>query len=301
MLGGARRVVVPVAAVLTLALAPAGPAWAGPAPGERYDGTSATGQRIFVEPSRDGSRLARYDMVVTTRCNDSKRRTQGLYQANEPPVRIAADGTFSNTPDWGRNTYPTRRGPVTGRAHLAFSGTFSADANSVAGTITARFRSARFRCSSGPVTYTIHRDGTAGAPWRDGLMATGLYTAKGRGQTSATFRTLAPARRVRKAIVNWRSPCRSGGHLTGAVILTNFQVIRSRIRSVARDGRRLSDGGGLSSFDSWRLRFRFFARDGRYFVEGSLRISSVVRRNGRPIDRCSATRRFSGAFRQGPE
>src|SRR5687768_15030339 len=175
------------ASALAICLLLAPPALAGPRPGERYDGRSATGQRVYLSVRADGSRLERYTFLVRTRCTDGTRRVQGLVHRGERPVPIDAVGSFSHRSP----AYHVRYGRVRGRLRLSFSGTFDAAGDTATGTIEATFRARRFDCSSGPVGFTVHRDGTAGAPRRGPPMATGAYRARGRGVT-ARLRALAP-------------------------------------------------------------------------------------------------------------
>src|ERR687895_1521926 len=167
MASRARRVALAGVAALAILLLLAPPVLAGPRPGERYDGRSATGQRVYLSVRADGSRLERYSFLVRTRCSDGRPRMQGLIQRGERPVAIDAAGSFSHRSP----AYRGRYGRVRGRLRLSFSGTFDGPGDTVSGEIRANFRSRRFDCSSGPVPFTLHRDGTAGAPPRGALVA----------------------------------------------------------------------------------------------------------------------------------
>jgi hypothetical protein len=279
-----------VALAAMLLLAP--PALAGPRPGERYDGRSATGQRIYLSVRADGSRLESYAFVVGTRCTDGRQRVQGLVHRGERPTGIDAAGSFSHRSRVDRGGY----GGVRGRLRLSFSGTFDAAGDTATGTIEATFRARRFDCSSGPVGFTVHRDGTAGAPWRDSLMATGAYRARGRGVT-ARLRTLAPGREVVRGAIRYRAPCRAGGALTSGRTFLNYQLTeRGRLRVAGRANFRIpSDRVTVRS--RFRLALRFF---GRTRVSGVWRVRAVVFRGGRAIDSCRMSRSFRGTFRSGP-
>jgi hypothetical protein len=280
------------AAALAALLLLAPPALAGPHPGERYDGRSATGQRVYLSVRADGSRLERYTFVVTTRCTDGRRRIQGLIHRGERPVGIDAAGSFSHQSPAER----VRFGRVPGRISLSFSGTFDAAGDTATGTIEATFRARRFDCSSGPVAFTVHRDGTAGAPWRDSLMATGTYRARGRGVT-ARLRALSPGRELLRGAIRYRASCRAGGALTSGRTFRAYPLTeRGRLRVAGRANFRIpSDRVTVRS--RFRLTLRFF---GGTRVRGAWRVRAVVFRGGRAIDSCPMSRSFRGSFRSGP-
>jgi hypothetical protein len=280
------------AAGIAICLLCAPAATAGPRPGERYDGRSATGQRIYLSVRADGSRLERYTFVVATRCSDGRRRTQGLLHPGEQPVSIDAAGSFSHRSPAHRGGY----GRLRGRLRLSFSGTFDAAGDTATGTIEATFRSRRLDCSSGPVGFTAHRDGTAGAPWRDSLMATGTYRARGRGVT-ARLRALSPGRELLRGAIRYRAPCRAGGALSSGRTFLNYPLTeRGRLRVTGPANFRIrSDRVTIRS--RIRLTLRFF--DGRR-VRGAWRVRAVVYRGGRAIDVCRMSRSFRGSFRSGP-
>jgi hypothetical protein len=283
------RAVCLVAAIVLL-LAPS--AMAAPRPGERYDGRSATGQRIYLTVRSDGNRLERYTFQVRTRCTDGRRRIQGLLHPREQPVGIDAAGSFSHrSPAWR-----ARYGRVRGRARMSFSGTFDAAGDTARGTIEATFRAGRFDCSSGPVDFTVHRDGTAGAPWRDSLMATGAYRARGRGVT-ARLTALAPGRELVRGSIRYRAPCRDGGALTSGRRFLNYPLTeRGRLRIAGRANFRIpSDRVTVRA--RFRLALRFF---GGNRVRGAWRVRAVVLRGGRAIDSCRMSRSFRGTFLRGP-
>jgi hypothetical protein len=285
---------VAVAIAVCLLAAPA--ASAGPRPGERYDGRSATGQRVFLSVRADGQRLQRYTFVVHTRCSDGRRRVQGLLSVGERPARIDAAGTFSYRSAAQRGSYGTRSGRVPGRFMLAFSGTFDGPGDSATGTIRATFRARRLDCSSGPVAFTVFRDGTAGAPWRDPVMATGIYTARGRG-VSARLRTLAPGRELVRGTIAYRVPCRGGGSLRSSRIYRGYVLseggrvsVRSRAAFSIRRDRVFVRARS-------RLTLRF---SGGSSVSGVWRVRAVVFRGGRAIDTCRMRRSLAGSFQSGP-
>jgi hypothetical protein len=178
-----------------------------------------------------------------------------------------------------------------------FTGTFNAAGDAVTGELRAAFRSRRLRCSSGPVAYTMYVDGSPQAPWRDGRMATGIYTARARG-LRVRIRTLAPGRLLVRATMAWRTRCRRGGRIRGAVLYRRYDLTDGgRLSAPGRGTRRVARG--VTAAERWRLSLRFFQRGG-YRVRGTWTIQSVVRRRGVVIDTCSFKRRFRGAFRSGP-
>jgi hypothetical protein len=280
------------AAMVAIGLLWAPVATAGPRPGERYDGRSATGNRIMLSVRSDGSRLRRYFFGVRSRCTDGSRRLAGLGHPGERPVAIDAAGTFAHSSP----AYRYRYGRARGRIRVSFSGTFDAAGDTASGTIEATFRSRRFDCSSGPVGFTVQRDGTAGAPWRDSLMATGAYRARGRGVT-ARLRALAPGRELLRGTIRYRAPCRAGGTLTSGRTFLRYPLTeRGRLRVAGRANFRIpSDSVTVRS--RFRLALRF-SRGTR--VRGSWRVRAVVFRAGRAIDSCRMSRSFRGSFRSGP-
>lgn len=280
------------AAALAMFLLLAPPVLAGPRPGERYDGRSATGQRVYLSVRADGTRLERYALLVRTRCTDGRRRIQGLIHRGERPVGIDAAGSFAHQSPADRG----RWGRARGRFRLSFSGSFDAAGDTATGTIEATFRGGRFDCSSGPVAFTVHRDGTAGAPWRDSLMATGAYRARGRGIT-ARLRALAPGRELLRGGIRYRAPCRAGGALTSGRTFLNYPLTeRGRLRVSGRANFRIpSDRVTVRS--RFRLTLRFL---GGTRVTGAWRVRAVVFRGGRAIDSCRMNRTFRGSFRSGP-
>jgi hypothetical protein len=271
-------------------------ALAGPRAGERYDGRSATGQRIYLSVHANGSRLSRYTFIVETRCSDGRRRPQGLFHLGERRVPIDAAGLFAYRSAAQRGFYPTRSGRALGRFRLSFSGGFDAPGDSVTGTIRATFRSRRFDCSSGPVGFTAYRDGTALAPWRDPLMATGLYVARGRGVT-ARLDALAPGRELLRGVIGYRVRCRSGATLRSARLFLNYRLGEQGRLSLPGRGAFRIPRAGVSVRIRYRLRLRFFAG---HRVSGVWRVRAVVGRGGRPIDTCRMRRSFAGSFRSGP-
>jgi hypothetical protein len=285
-----------VALFLMLAVAPA--ALAAPRAGERYDGKSATGQRIFLSVSDDGRRLDRYTFAVSTNCTDGQRRLQGTIQKGETPTPIDAAGSFSHQSRVRRGFYSTSSGRVNGRFRTTFSGTFDATGDSVTGTIESTFESDGFDCSSGPVAFTIYRDGTPQAPFRDSVMATGLYTAAGKG-VAAKLRTLAPGRELVRGEITYRARCRSGGNLRSGRVFLNYLLSDNGRRSIPGVATFRIRQDNVSVRVRFRLSLRFFKR-GAHKVSGTWSIRAAVSSRGRQIDTCRLKKSFKGAFRSGP-
>ena len=294
-----RRFRGPAAGTLALVLLLTGlpAAQAAPRSGERYDGQSATGQRIFLTVSADGGRLARYAFVVKNSCTDGKRRQQGLLNKGETPTSIDAAGSFAHQSAAERGFYLTRSGRVNGRFQTKVSGSFDATGDSVSGTIESTFRSKRFDCSSGPVAYTIYRDGTPQAPFSDAVMSTGLYTATGKGVT-ARMRTLAPGRTLVRGAINYKARCRSGGNLRSGRIFLNYLLSESGRRTVAGRARFRIRKDKVTVRIRFRLTVRFFESAG-YKLAGAWNVRARVSRGGQIIDTCSLKRSFKGALKSG--
>jgi hypothetical protein len=285
-----------VALFLMLAVAPA--TLSAPRPGERYDGKSATGQRIFLTVSDDGGRLDRYTFAVNTNCTDGERRLQGTIQKGETPTTIDAAGSFSHQSRVRRGFYATSSGRVNGRFRTTFSGTFDATGDSVTGTIESTFESDGFDCSSGPVAYTIYRDGTPQAPFRDSVMATGLYTAAGKG-VAAKLRTLAPGRELVRGEITYRARCRSGGNLRSGRIFLNYLLSDNGRRSIPGVATFRIRQDNVSVRVRFRLTLRFF-KSSAHKVSGTWSVRAAVSRRGQQIDTCRLKRSFKGAFKSGP-
>jgi hypothetical protein len=269
-------------------------ALAGPQAGERYDGKSATGQRIFLSVSSNGARLARYSFSVRTTCTDGKRRVQSLLHTGQAPTSIDAAGAFAHESQVQRGFYSTRSGRVDGRFKTTVSGTFDAAGDSVSGTIESTFRSSRFDCSSDPVSYTIYRDGTPQAPLSDAVMSTGLYNARGKG-VAAKVDALAPGRTVLRAELNYRARCSSGGNLRSGRIFSNYLLSESGRRIIAGRARFRIRKDNVTVRIRFRLGFRFFQSAG-YKVAGSWSVRAKVFRRGQRIDACRMNKPFKGTL-----
>jgi hypothetical protein len=273
-------------------------ALAGPQAGERYDGKSATGQRIFLSVSPSAGRLARYSFSVRTTCTDGKRRVQSLLHTGQAPTAIDAAGAFAHESQVQRGFYSTPSGRVDGRFKTTVSGTFDAAGDSVSGKIESTFRSSRFDCSSDPVSYTIYRDGTPQAPFSDAVMSTGIYNARGKG-IATKINALAPGRTVLRAELNYRAGCTSGGNLRSGRVFLNYLLSESGRRSIAGRARFRIRKDNVTVRVRFRLGFRFFQSAG-YRVAGSWRVRAKVFRRGRQIDACRMNKPFKGALAAPP-
>jgi len=269
-------------------------ALAAPRAGERYDGKSATGQRIFLSVSDSAARVSSYIFMVRTDCTDGKSRVQTLVDSGQAPTTIDGSGSFSHRSPLQNGFYPTRSGRVNGRFRTSISGTFDAAGDSVSGTIESTFRSSRFDCSSGPVAYTMYRDGTPQAPFSDAVMTTGLYKASGKGVT-AKVRALAPGRTVERAEIDYKARCRSGGNLRSGRVFLNYRLRESGRRTIRGRARFRIPKDNVAVRIRFRLSFRFFESAG-YKLEGAWRVRARVSRGGRLIDTCRFKRSFEGAF-----
>lgn len=282
------------------ALAPAVPASAAPRAGERYDGRTATGQRVFVEVARGGARLSDYVFLVETRCSDGKVRVQGLNARNEPTVRIDSSGAFEKPVRSGRFTYPNAGRPITGTATLIFRGSFDGTGTAASGTVTATFRSKKLRCTAKPTEFRVDVDGSPRAPFRDGSVATGRYAVSGRGLTFTAFRPFLPGRSVDLVQLRFRARC-GNGSLTGRRL---FEFITIRGSSFAMSGRsNVTAGPGLGFRDRFSIRGRFSrTADGTYRVRGTFRLRGSLVRRGTKVDTCrTGAVGFSGRLRSGPD
>ena len=226
-------------------------------------------------------------------CSDGKRRYLGLNSYREPTVSIRPDGTFVNIQEPATFTYPDG---LKGKARTDFTGAFAAK-DKATGTVTSTFEARRVKRSSPPVRWTAHLDGTAGAPFRDEVMATGKYQVGGSGLRFSRFATLAPGRTVTDLKFKFRVPCKRGGWYGYPIDFVPIWLNRKAESAVdlrERGGYRLA--GGARSSERYRLVVRFSKSVGVYRVTGRFTMRAVIRRRGKFVNSCSATRRFSGVF-----
>jgi len=282
------------------ALVAAAPAQAAPpANGERYDGESGTGQRIHLRVSADGSRLSQYFVAVRMRCSDGRRRILGLSHPNEPTVPVDANGNFASNGDADPLSYrQPGGGSLQGQARTRFTGSFGE--NSAAGTIRSTFKAGKVFCSR-EAPFTVFRDGTPGARFRNGTLATGRYAVTGRRLSFRAFRTFAPGPpEVRRVVFRWRASCRGGGNVGSTQTFGNYAIDGRRLSIAGRF--RASFGGGVKGRTRYRLNLHFFRQGGTYRVTGSWQAVTRLRRSGSLIDTCrTGVRGFRGRLASGPE
>ncbi|MFN2615895.1 MAG: hypothetical protein ABR581_02090 [Thermoleophilaceae bacterium] len=268
-----------------------------PRAGKRYDGQGPGRAPIFLTVRSDGERLSRWTFSSRTRCTDDKRRVLGIRHPGEGPVTIDSNGDFSYTSPSGPLTVRGRHGGrIRGRARATFSGHFTSGGDAVKGTVSIRFRSRHLRCSSHDVAYTLHRDGTPGAAYRNASVASGLYRARGR-KLRTRLRMFLPAKAISAVRVRYWESCRSGLQRGTFIVFGHIATRGTLFRAARRERFRLP--GGLVSHDRYRFTGRFSYRNG-YRVRGRWRIRSRYYRRGRLVEDCTADRRFSGRFVGGP-
>jgi hypothetical protein len=164
----------------------------------------------------------------------------------------------------GASRFPNRRDRlIRGSEAISYSGRFSASGESVTGTISVALDSRTRKCSSGAVPYTLYLDGTAGAPFRNGVVATGTYvvsTSRGIRFRRPT-RAFAPAEEVSHFRLTWRAPCRAGGSISFHEHLSRIPLVGGRARdtiarssaSPGRSSAATGCAGGCASFLQLRL------------------------------------------------
>jgi hypothetical protein len=269
------------AGVLASLLVP-GTALAGPRAKAHYDGRDATKRQALVVVSKDGTRAA-FTFGTRAACTDGKRRALVFLDTDKRRLaRVLPDGSFTKS---------LRDGPGTATVH----GTFDAVGNTVTGTYSIVTRARGYTCRTGDVAFTLHRDGTAGAPYRNAVVATGLYQAAGPG-VALRMRTVLPSRIVHGARVEYDTKCSSGKRRAWSVApLVLMQG--SRFGAVVRDRQRLESGAKATT----RVRIAgAFAYDNGYKVAGTLSARNVIKQPGQRPVVCRATVPFTGRFIRGP-
>lgn len=261
----------------------ASPALAGPIASARYDGRDATHKRAFLLVTKDARAITEFGFATRTRCSDGKRRPLVYVSPRRRSTAILADGSFKETTVAGRD-----RGTV--------SGQFDQTGNTVTGIYSIVIRTRRYTCRTGDVTYTLHRDGTAGASFRNALTASGLYSASGRG-LKLRMRPLVPAGVIHSFRVTYASRCSSGETEPWELRLLVPLVKGSRFGAIVRDRHRRKSG----TTDTTRAEILGkFTYTGGYRVAGAIKARNVIRRPGQRPDVCKATIPFTGRFVRGP-
>ena len=278
------RGVLAVAAVAA-GLVAAVPAEAAPRGGARYDGRSADKQRVFLEVRKGAKRLGDYAFSTRTRCSDGKRHRVVFVSEGERPVAIGDDGSFSYTS-------PNRRNGQT-----TFDGKFDDTGNKVTGSFRSTLRTRRYTCRTGEVAYSMNRDGTPGAPYRNARVASGRYEASGRS-IALRMRPLLPGGFIHSLNVAYSTRCSSGQDYTWQHKVAVLALTRRATFAVELRGRAPVKPRRRATIRV-RIAGRFRYENGAYRVRGAVRTANVVRRAGRR-DPCRATLPFAGTFRAGP-
>ena len=290
-----------VALVLVLAwAAPIEPvAEAAQRPGGRYDGRLPQASRSFVQVAEDGTQLRRYQLDLATRCSDGQRFGVIIDVHEGGQMRIDPSGRFAFAIRRS-GKFPNRRGRmVRGVVTDSASGQFSASGESVTGTTSYKFTSRTLRCSSGAIPYTLHLDGTAGAPFRTGALATGDYAMSGSRGLSfrGPLRVFGPSETLSRFRYTWYAPCEQGSRIGFHEHVVRDELVRGHTTSTGTHRFRLP--GGIPGRYRWRLSMRF-SFNGAYIVRGRFSVSVSVR-GKRGTDRCRLRNaRFSGRFLSGP-
>ena len=285
-----------LAAVATIA----SPAAAAPSAGGRYDGRSKGGdERSFLKVTNNRAGLSSYFFSARIPCSDGKSRSFGFNEIKEPAAKFAGDAftVASRTATKYRYLQPGKD-PV-GSLKIAVAGTFGTD--TVSGTITPTFVSKSVKCSAA-APFTLALDGTAGAPFRDSVMATGDYrVTHSPGIAVAPFSTIAPGRQVNGLTIRWKADC-NPGRFSGHYPLVPIQLSSGGRFAVTK----LADAGHVKGT---KLRFatlanfgvRFFKQGSSYRVRGAWRATTVLTRGKKKVATCRSKRLvFNGRLRSGP-
>ena len=294
---GLLRIVSRIAFAGIAALAGPGSAQGvAPAKGQTYHGTPSFDVDPLLEISRDGKELRDRSLGGVIPCTDGRKRFFGLTARGEAGIPIAADGSFSFTDTPGKSeTDIDQEKSVTGIEQTSFTGTFiSVDKATV--SVTTTFRSARFNCS-GTTVLTLSRAGTAGAPFRNGRLATGSYRARGRGIEIRYLRTFAPLAALERLRFSARVACTNGIRYRTTFDLSGFRISR---RGVLRLAGGSSAIGGRQPRGTFRLVLAFSRKGGVYRVRGTVRLRGLVKRDGRRVN-CINHKTFDGRFTSGPK
>ena len=269
---------------------------AEPRAGQRYDGKSASGQRVFLHVHDNGRRLRQWGFAARMRCGDGKRRVQGFFYRREGIVRIRNGGfSYRARPSAFRYRLKTGR-VVRGTARGRVTGEF-VTRNTVTGTFKTSFQSRRLDCESKRVPFRVDLDGTSRAPYRSRNVATGKYGIGSENSTGGILNVFLPARQIRSLKFDWWTDCRSGLRFHG------YEYFWARLR-----GRRFAGDGKLRqrTREGYRVvkRYEFDGAlyyNGHYNVRGHFKIRVDVYDAGKRIDVCRTGRqRYGGGFDGGP-
>lgn len=267
-------------------------------PGARYDGRLPRDLRSFVQVAEDATRLKRYELLLDTRCNDGQRIAVAIDASEGGQMPIDPSGRFAFAKRRS-GKFPNRRGRlVRGVVTDSASGQFSASGESVIGTTSYRFSSRRLKCSSGAIPYTLYLDGTAGAPFRTGALATGDYAMRGsRGlRFRGPIRVFGPSETLSRFRYTWYARCADGSRIGFHEHLLRAALVRGRM--VATRAHRFRLPGGISGRYKSRLSMRF-SFNGAYIVGGRFSVSVSIRAK-RSIRCRLRNARFTGRSLGGP-
>jgi hypothetical protein len=275
-------VVVGVALVAGLTFAPG--ALAGPFAKARYDGRDAAHKRALVVVAKDGKRVKEFGFAARPSCSDGKRHAVAFVSDKKTSPLVLPDSSFNHHEVVGRN-----------RADV--SGQFDQGGNTVTGIYNIVLATKRFTCRTGDVTYTLHRDGTPGAPFRTPVTASGLYRASAK-DVKLHMRALVPGGFIHSFRAAYLTTC-SGPkkRRPWAIAATGLAIRRSRFGVEVRSRERLKSGG--SAVTRAVLAGAFTYANG-YKLAGKLTARNVINRPGKPRVVCRATIPFTGSFVRGP-
>jgi hypothetical protein len=275
---------IAVGAALVASLACASPALAGPIAKARYDGRDANHKRALVVVSKDGRSVKQFGFATRTKCSDGKRHAVVFVSDKKTHPAILPDSSFNHH-------------EVVGRDRADVSGQFDQGGNTLTGIYSVTLHGRGYTCRTGDVTYTLHRDGTPGAPFRDPLTASGLYTASAK-DLKLQLRPLVPGGFIHSFRAAYLTSC-SGAkkRRSWAILASGVAIRRGRFGAAVRGRQRLKSGGAAIT----RAVFTgLFTYAGGYKFAGKLSARNVIRKPGRPAVVCRATIPFTGRFVRGP-
>jgi hypothetical protein len=181
-------------------------------PGAEYDGHAGRMySELVVSPS--GAQIAKFVFIFPPgRCSNGEAYPNVLTIFVRRGASISAEGDTRYYSSSRHAFFVSRRGKrIHGHHQLAIVARFVGD--QVSGTVRDEFRSRRFRCVNGPVSFTAFRDGTTGAPLRDQTVATGQYVGRATGEVPGqpshpfTADVFLPWGVIRVLKFGWVLPC----------------------------------------------------------------------------------------------
>jgi hypothetical protein len=279
----------------------ASPAAAAPSAGGRYDGrVKGSPERAILKVANNRAGLTSYFLSARIPCSDGKSRTFGFNQEKEPPAKFTGDAFTLTSRTESRFRYEQKGADPVGSLNIAVAGTFGTD--TVSGTVTPTFTSKTARCSAS-VPFTMALDGTAGAPFRDAVMATGEYRVTHTdGISVAPFSTIAPGRLLNGLTIRWESDC-GPGTFNGRFPFVPLQLTSGGRFAVVKalDAGRAKGKKGVRYATSANLSLRFSKQGSAYRVRGAWRATTVLTRGKKKLATCRSKRLvFNGRLRSGP-